>query len=161
MMWYIITIEGLLCDLTLLVLCSLHLRFTEECRLTCSQISWMLYYWIYLPTSNYIPHYIQRMIMCVINKAFIMLHISFLFVYIWIHISQIYQISTIRTKIQACHPKRYVTTCFQIRSQIIISMFFFYVCGLCFLLLYVTIFLLIQSWEGVGIHHKLVSDWIK
>ena len=49
--------------------------------------------------------------------------------YLRIHIYQIYKISTIRTKIWAEHLKLYGTTCFQIRSQIITSMFFGYVLG--------------------------------
>ena len=52
------------------------------------------------------------------------------FLHFRIHISQISTISTIQTKIPSYHLKWYVTTCFQIRSQIILSVFFGYVLGL-------------------------------
>ena len=61
------------------------------------------------------------------------LHDSF-FLYFQINIYQISQISTIRMKIRAQHFKRYVTTCFQIRSRIILFIFSGYVPGLYFFL---------------------------
>ena len=53
----------------------------------------------------------------------LILNRSSIFLYFWINISQISQISTIRTKTQALYIKQYVTTCFQIQSRIILSLF--------------------------------------
>ena len=78
------------------------------------------------------PRNLQRTLMCVNNKT-LLFYMTILFSllsnpYIS-NLSNLYN----SDKIRAQHLKRYVTTCFQIRSRIIISMFFGYVLGLyCF-----------------------------
>ena len=98
---------------------------------------------------------------CQQQEGFI-LHDIFVFLYFRSHISKIYHIFTTWTKNRSKHHKRYVTTCFQIRSRIIISMVLGYVPGLYFLFLsYVAIFHLLWRWEGVGIYCKLIPYWIE
>ena len=56
------------------------------------------------------------------------------FLYFLINISQIYQISTIQTKIRAYNFKQFVTACFDIQSWIILFISFGYLPGLYFFL---------------------------
>ena len=88
-----------------------------------------LHYYVDYLISQYQPCDRQSMLTCVNNKTVFILHDSFL-LYFWIHKSQITQISTIRMKLLAQDLKRYMTTCFQIWSWIIIYRFFGYVLGL-------------------------------
>ena len=90
------------------------------------------------------------------------LHDSLIFLYFWINIFQIFTISTIRTKFWALHLKRYVTTYFQIRSWIILSMFFGYLLGLYFLSSCMwQLSTYFEKGGGVGLYCKLVPDWTK
>ena len=82
-----------------------------------------------------------------------------------IKIFQIFQIYTIQTKIWAWHFKQNVKSCFQIwELDHIFShlVFLSYVPGLYFVSPpYVVIINLLQREEGVGIHCKLMPDWIE
>ena len=84
-----------------------------------------LYYYVHLLIAHYLLQNWQIMLMPVIKKTVFILHDSF-FLNVRIHISQI---STVRTRIWAYHPKQYATTWIQIRSWIILSMFFSYILG--------------------------------
>ena len=129
------------------VLCDLELprityyvisRNPEKGRLACSKMSLIQKTAIYGPINMYIYSYldiyptIDKSRSCVSTKIRFYFTQEF-FIYFQINISQIYTVSTIWKKNSAQHLKRYVTTCFQIRSRIVIFIFFGYVPGLYFI----------------------------
>ena len=87
-----------------------------------TEISLILYYYIHSLIYFYLPRDKQITLTSVIKKTF-SFYTAVFNICVWIHITKIYQIYIIQTKFRAKHFKPFVTTCFQIWSRIILSMF--------------------------------------
>ena len=88
------------------------------------------------PNISFLLTYWQSTLTRVINKMVIVSTWQFCFICAQINvpepISKIYKLSTIRNEIWALHLKRYVAACFQIKTLIILSVFFGYILGFYF-----------------------------